>query len=186
MWKNSLKNVESDNNKILYETLLDFFLQRNGTYFLNKPRTSQSCTQVRFWRKTLRPSSLRPDNGGRWHLRNVDISLSNYKSSHHRRHSVWTRHCFRNKDDHQSCQFLHQPVQPNTPSSALMSTKSKVGNLRQAAGDNLFKSQISYFWKSLYCVLHVPHQRDEFREFKAVNLCILMYLSTFLCVSSAK
>ena len=37
MWKNSLKNVESDNNKILYETLFDF-LQRNGTYFLNKPR----------------------------------------------------------------------------------------------------------------------------------------------------
>ena len=25
LWKNSLKNVESDNNKILYETLLDFF-----------------------------------------------------------------------------------------------------------------------------------------------------------------
>jgi len=25
MCKNSLKNVESDNNKILYETLLDFF-----------------------------------------------------------------------------------------------------------------------------------------------------------------
>jgi hypothetical protein len=25
MWKNSLKNVESDNNKILYETVLDFF-----------------------------------------------------------------------------------------------------------------------------------------------------------------
>ena len=24
MWKNSLNNVESDNNKILYETLLDF------------------------------------------------------------------------------------------------------------------------------------------------------------------
>ena len=38
MRKNSLKNVESDKNKILYETLLDF-LQRNGTYFLNKPRT---------------------------------------------------------------------------------------------------------------------------------------------------
>jgi len=37
MWKNSLKNVESDNNKILYETLLDF-LQRNGTYCLNKHR----------------------------------------------------------------------------------------------------------------------------------------------------
>jgi len=25
MWRNRLKNVESDNNKILYETLLDFF-----------------------------------------------------------------------------------------------------------------------------------------------------------------
>ena len=25
MWKNSLKNVESSKNKILYETLLDFF-----------------------------------------------------------------------------------------------------------------------------------------------------------------
>jgi len=38
IWKNSLKNVESDNNKILYETLIDiFFLQRNGTYFLNTP-----------------------------------------------------------------------------------------------------------------------------------------------------
>jgi len=37
MWKNSLKNVESD-NKILYETLLDFFLQQNSTYFLNEPR----------------------------------------------------------------------------------------------------------------------------------------------------
>ena len=34
MWKNSLKNVESDNNKILYETLL-YILERNGTYFLN-------------------------------------------------------------------------------------------------------------------------------------------------------
>jgi len=32
MWKNSLKNVESDNNKILYETLLYFLLQRNGTF----------------------------------------------------------------------------------------------------------------------------------------------------------
>jgi len=25
MWRNSLKNVESDNNKILYETFVDFF-----------------------------------------------------------------------------------------------------------------------------------------------------------------
>jgi len=38
IWKNSLKNVESGDNKILYETLLDIFLQRNGTYFLNRPR----------------------------------------------------------------------------------------------------------------------------------------------------
>jgi len=38
MCKNSFKNAESDNNNILYETLLDFFLQRNGIYFLNKPR----------------------------------------------------------------------------------------------------------------------------------------------------
>jgi len=37
-WKNSLKNVESDNNKILYETILDFLLQQNGTHFLNKLR----------------------------------------------------------------------------------------------------------------------------------------------------
>jgi len=36
MCKNSSKNVEFDSNKILYETLLDFFLQRNGTYCLNK------------------------------------------------------------------------------------------------------------------------------------------------------
>jgi len=41
VWKNSLKNVESDNNKILYETLLDF-LQRNGTYCLNKRRRKDS------------------------------------------------------------------------------------------------------------------------------------------------
>ena len=40
MWKNSLKSVESDNNKILYESLIDFFLQRNGSYFLNKSRIS--------------------------------------------------------------------------------------------------------------------------------------------------
>jgi len=45
MWKNSLKNVESDNNKMLYETLLDFLLQRNGTYFLNKRRISNTVLQ---------------------------------------------------------------------------------------------------------------------------------------------
>ena len=42
MWKNSLKTVESVNNKMLFETLLDFFLQRNGTYHLNKAITSRS------------------------------------------------------------------------------------------------------------------------------------------------
>jgi len=36
--KISLKNVESDKNKILYETLLEFFY--SGTYFPNKPRIS--------------------------------------------------------------------------------------------------------------------------------------------------
>jgi len=30
MWKNSLKNIEYGNNKILYETLLDFFFYRES------------------------------------------------------------------------------------------------------------------------------------------------------------
>ena len=42
MWKNSLKNVESDNNKILYENLLKFFSQRNHIYFLNNYRTTET------------------------------------------------------------------------------------------------------------------------------------------------
>jgi len=33
MWKNSLKNVESGNNKILYETLLDFFYSETVLIF---------------------------------------------------------------------------------------------------------------------------------------------------------
>jgi len=33
-WKNSMKNIESDNNKILYETLLDFFTAKR--YLLSK------------------------------------------------------------------------------------------------------------------------------------------------------
>ena len=40
MWKNSLKNVESDNNKILYETLLDFFYSE--IYCLNKLLTTNA------------------------------------------------------------------------------------------------------------------------------------------------
>ena len=46
VWKNSLKYVESDDNKILYETLLDFFLQRNCTYFLNKQRNFEKLVHV--------------------------------------------------------------------------------------------------------------------------------------------
>jgi len=38
MWKNILKNVESDNIKIFLRNLNRFFLQRNSTYFLNEPR----------------------------------------------------------------------------------------------------------------------------------------------------
>jgi len=33
MWKNSLKNVEFDNNKILYETLIDFFYSKTTFTF---------------------------------------------------------------------------------------------------------------------------------------------------------
>jgi len=33
MWKNSFKNAESDNNKILYETLLDFFYSKTVLTF---------------------------------------------------------------------------------------------------------------------------------------------------------
>ena len=33
MWKNSLKNVESDNNKIWYETLIDFFTAKRYLLF---------------------------------------------------------------------------------------------------------------------------------------------------------
>ena len=40
IWENSLKNVESDNNEIFIWNLTRFFLQRNGTYCLNKPRNS--------------------------------------------------------------------------------------------------------------------------------------------------
>ena len=52
MWKNSLKNVESDNNKILYEKKITrFFFQRKGTYCLNKPRIlrSQNFNSKKKW-----------------------------------------------------------------------------------------------------------------------------------------
>jgi len=36
MWKNNMKNVESDNNKILYEILLDFFYSKMVlTFWIN-------------------------------------------------------------------------------------------------------------------------------------------------------
>ena len=53
MWKNSLKNVESDNNKILYETLLDYFLQRNGTFFMNKPRIKSDIITIKDWKQCV-------------------------------------------------------------------------------------------------------------------------------------
>ena len=34
MWKNSLKNVEYDNNKIVHETLIDFFYSNTVLTFL--------------------------------------------------------------------------------------------------------------------------------------------------------
>ena len=33
MWKNSMKNVESDNNKILYKILLNFFYSKTVLTF---------------------------------------------------------------------------------------------------------------------------------------------------------
>jgi len=68
MWKNSLKKVESDNNKILYETLLEYFLQRNGTYCLNKPRNYLIPTYLFFFYKgpTNFGSVRQPDKYSAW------------------------------------------------------------------------------------------------------------------------
>ena len=52
MWKNSMKNIGSDDNKILYETLLDF-LQRNGTYFPNKPPSIKNYINLLFKLKLI-------------------------------------------------------------------------------------------------------------------------------------
>jgi len=35
MWKNSLKNVEADNNKIIYETLLEFYSETVLTFWIS-------------------------------------------------------------------------------------------------------------------------------------------------------
>jgi len=45
MWKTSLKNVESDNNNILYETLLDFFSAKR--YLLSE---KASYKNTHFWK----------------------------------------------------------------------------------------------------------------------------------------
>ena len=47
MWENSLTNVESDNNNILYETLLDFY--------------SETVLTVRISLSQLRPTSVKDD-----------------------------------------------------------------------------------------------------------------------------
>ena len=57
--ENSLKNVESDNNKILYETLFDFFTAKRN--FLNKPRTMYVTN------KTIVIKNLGFDKVGRLH-----------------------------------------------------------------------------------------------------------------------
>ena len=42
IWKNSLKNVESDNNKILYETILDFFYSETvPTFWISLVHTAE-------------------------------------------------------------------------------------------------------------------------------------------------
>jgi len=49
MWKNSLKNVESDKNKILYESLLDFFYSETVLTFcisLVQIRTTEAQSSV--------------------------------------------------------------------------------------------------------------------------------------------
>ena len=42
MWKNSLKNVESDNNKILYETLLEFYSETVLTFWISLVYTERN------------------------------------------------------------------------------------------------------------------------------------------------
>ena len=46
MWKNSLKNAESDKNKILYETLFDFFYSETVLTVLISLANIEECTNV--------------------------------------------------------------------------------------------------------------------------------------------
>ena len=61
MWKNSLKYVESDNSKILYETLLNFFFYSEVvlTFRISLVKTieSDSCLQNTLVFKLLFPSA---------------------------------------------------------------------------------------------------------------------------------
>ena len=73
MWKNSLKNVESDNNKILYQTLHNFFLQTNGTYFLKKPRSYTDALLIGCYTVyLLLAHSIYPSQ---WHYIRDDLEL---------------------------------------------------------------------------------------------------------------
>jgi len=54
MWKNGLKNVESNNNKILYETLL-VFLQRNSFFYSETVLTFRISLLLKW---LLEPSTL--------------------------------------------------------------------------------------------------------------------------------
>jgi len=52
MWKNILKNIQYYNKIMLYENLLDF-LQRDGTYFLNKPHIMSCILLLRSFQEEL-------------------------------------------------------------------------------------------------------------------------------------
>ena len=53
-WKNSMKNVESDNKKILYETLLDFFLQQNVlTFWISLVQCTYNITSMHIRASTV-------------------------------------------------------------------------------------------------------------------------------------
>jgi len=59
MWKNSLKNVESDNNKILYETLLNFFYSKMVLTFW--------ISLITLTLKTFKSLPISYPQVGRWH-----------------------------------------------------------------------------------------------------------------------
>jgi len=60
MWKNSLKNVESDNNKILYKTLLDFFYSETVLTFWISPIIAEAYGHFKKYSKYK--SMVNPQN----------------------------------------------------------------------------------------------------------------------------